>query len=52
MTLTMQYRILRAAKSFGKLPHEFRMSPIRSQAEAIAFVEVENAVNAYQSEIE
>jgi hypothetical protein len=46
----MQYRILRAAKAFGKMPHEFRNAPLRAQAEAIAFVETENAVSIYQSE--
>ncbi len=45
-----RYREMRTAKEFGKMPHEWDSAPARSRAEAVAFNEVHNLIEAYQSE--
>jgi len=41
---------MKAAKEFGKMPHEWDKSPAHSRAEAIAFIETQSLVEAYQME--
>ncbi|MDD5061534.1 MAG: hypothetical protein PHN44_04540 [Candidatus Marinimicrobia bacterium] len=47
----MQYRELRAARAFGKMPHEFFAAPKRSRIQAIAFVEADQTIENYLGEI-
>jgi len=50
VTIGLKFRKLRAAKRFGKMPHEFLRSPRWSQEQAIAFVEAEQLTENYQGE--
>ena len=43
-------RQLIAAEVFGQMPHQWDVAPIKSQAEAMAYVEVKGLMTEYRME--